>query len=76
MWMWWVVLVLSGFLLEARYHGIGVMRNDPVVLQPREELAEQEGLLLRLGEWYRVSVKVNGDYGTIRSIDRAPYGVP
>lgn len=74
--MWRVVLVLSGFLLEAGYYRIGALRNDPAVLPPREEQTEQEGILLRLGEWYKVSVKVNGDYGTIGSIKRVPYGVP
>lgn len=72
--MWLIALVLSGLLLEARYHS--ALRNEQMKVNPREEPTEQEGLLLRLGEWYKVNVILNGDIGTIQSVNRVPYGVP
>ena len=74
--MWWIVLVLTGLLLEARYHFVGAQRNDQMMVPPGEEQVEQEGFLLRLGEWYKLSVIVNGDFGRVRSIDRVAYSVP
>jgi len=72
--MWVIALILSGLLLEARYHS--ALRNELMRVQPREDPIEQEGLLLRLGEWYKVKVILNGDIGTIHSVIRVPYAVP